>query len=83
MQFNLPNRIRKFDKHNLAILQLILDYIEKRLQNEPRTVTFTVSMDNDVAGNTKDIVFCSTDSHFYGCTSGGVAGSATWKQLDN
>ena len=47
-----------------------------------RQVTYSTNMNTDVAGKTKEIVFCSTDSKFYGCTSGGVAGSATWAALN-
>jgi len=83
MDFNLPNRVIKFDDHNVATFNIIIDYMEKKLRGWPMKVTFTTNMDTDVAGNTRDIVFCTTDSHFYGCTVGGAAGSATWKQLDN
>jgi hypothetical protein len=46
-----------------------------------RQVTYTTDMNTDVAGGTGEIAFCSTDSKFYGCTSGGPAGSATWAAL--
>jgi hypothetical protein len=78
MKFNIPRRIRDWKKDNATIFNLIIDYIEKRLQDEPRTVTYSANMNTDVAGITKEIVFCSTDSKFYGCTSGGPAGTATW-----
>ena len=80
MKFNPPySRLSKFDETGLSRLNQILDYIMRRLRDYPDiTVTYSVSMDNDVAGNTGDIVFCTTDNKFYGCTSGGAAGSATW-----
>jgi hypothetical protein len=78
MQFKIPYRIRNWKDDNATIFNLIIEYIEKRLQDEPRTVTYATNMNTDVAGITKEIVFCSTDNKFYGCTSGGPAGSCTW-----
>jgi len=80
MTFKIPFRLTKFDEQNITIINQIIDYINRffkeRIKGEQ--VTFTTSMNADVAGEVGDIVRCSTDNKFYGCTVSGVAGSATW-----
>ena len=83
MDFKLPFRfVKAEDKIDLATANKILEHIEGTLQNRmPRVVTYTVSMNNDIGASYNEIVFCSTDNTFYGCTSPNVAGSATWVAL--
>jgi len=57
-------------------------YLTNDLLFMPRDVTYSTDMDTDVVGSQREIVFCTTDSIFYGCTSGGAKGSATWKALN-
>ena len=44
----------------------------------PKQVSYSTNMDTDVAGTEGEIVYCTTDNKFYGCTVTGAAGSATW-----
>ncbi len=80
MDFKIPSRIIEFNKANVPIINRIFDYITSRLSQRTSAdeVTFSTNMNTDVAGKVGDIVRCSSDNKFYGCTVGGVAGSATW-----
>ena len=48
----------------------------------PGAVTYTTSMNADVAGTIQDIVYCTTDNKVYVCTATGGAGAATWAALN-
>ena len=48
----------------------------------PPTVTFSTNMNTDVAGTESELVYCSTDSKVYVCTTTGAAGSAVWAALN-
>ncbi len=65
------------------VLNRILDYLNNYFGNriQAQDVSYSTNMDTDVAGEAGDIVLCSTDDTFYGCTDGGVVGSATWVAL--
>ena len=83
IDFRLPHaRIAKLDDTGLAQLNRDLLYIMTQLQNYPRQVTFSTNMNTDVSGLTGELVFATTDTKFYGCTSGGKIGSATWAALN-
>jgi hypothetical protein len=82
MQFNLPAKVNSFDKSSISILNQILEYIERRLRNEPKQVTFATNMNTDVAGDKREIVYCNTDDKLYVCTTTGNAGSAVWSPLN-
>ena len=48
----------------------------------PPTVTYSTNMNTDVAGTAPEIVYCSTDSKAYICTTTGAVGSAVWAALN-
>lgn len=51
---------------------------DAEVRTPPRSVTYTTSMDADVAGTLNEIVYCTTDSTTYVCSKTGKAGQATW-----
>ena len=80
MSFKIPFRITKFDSQNIPIINQVIDYINRYFKERIRAeeVTFSTSMNADVAGEAGAIVRCSSDDKFYACIDSGVAGSATW-----
>ena len=79
-QFKIPFKITKFDDKNVSIINQIIGYLNRYFIERPQApvVVYTTNMNTDVGGEAGDIVRCSTDNKFYGCTVAGSVGNATW-----
>lgn len=83
MDFTFPFKVTGLEEKDVATVQKMFKYIEEALLTRmPRTVNYTTNMNTDVGANYNEIVFCSTDDKFYGCTSPGKVGDATWVALN-
>lgn len=82
--FRINGRISKFNDANVPIINNVIKYLNTYFRQRmwANEVTYTTNMNTDIAGDAGEIVRCSTDNKFYGCTVSGVAGSATWVALN-
>jgi len=78
--FKIPGRVVDLKDKDIPVINRILDYLNSYFAEriQAQTVTYTTNMNTDVGGEAGDIVWCSTDDKFYGCSKSGASGSATW-----